>query len=204
MMTQQQLSSRSGLTLIEIVMATAVLAVVLLGMFSAMNNSQRADMLTRERAAAAEACHAMLDTMLTGALPAPTDPATVVLFPVYYQTGNGEVDTTNNVDDDGDGIVDDSGEVVLKPAATYPSDPWTFSGTTQPGASAMTVLVGTVATPAAGVAVVKAGVDVGNTKDENNDDLIEVRVVVAWRSALVQANGTPIDQRIEATSRRIR
>lgn len=165
MAPQQQLSPRGGLTLVEIVMACAVLSIVLLGMFGAMNSSQRADVLTRERAAAAEACHAMLDSMLTGAVPG-AGSVLEVQFPVSYDTGNGSV--------------------PLDPAVNYPSDPWTFSGTAQP---TMTV---------AGIAMAKTGVNIGDTVNEANDDLCEVRVLVAWRSA----DGT--DQRIEAVSRRVR
>jgi len=166
MANQQRRSprSRGGLTLVEVVMAAGVLSVVLLGMFSAMNASQQSDVLTRERAAASEACHAMLDSMLTGSVPG-AGTALEVQFPVNYATGNGNV--------------------ALEPAAAYPSDPWTFIGQTQP---TMTV---------AGVAVAKVGVNVGTT-DEANDDLMEVRVLVAWRAA----DGT--DQRVEAVSRRVR
>lgn len=165
MAPQQQLSSRGGLTLVEIVMAAGVLSVVLLGMFGAMNTSQKSDVLTRERAAAAEACHAMLDSMLTGPVPGVGSPLEVQ-FAVSYDTGNGSVS--------------------LEPAATYPSDPWTFTGGTQP---TMTM---------AGIAVAKVGVNIGDTANEVNDDLMEVRVLVAWRAA----DGT--DQRVEAVSRRVR
>lgn len=167
----QQRSSRSGLTLIEIVMATAVLSIVLLGMFGAMDSSQRADVLTRERAAAAEACHSMLDSVLTGPMPGSGN-ALELAFAVNYDTGNGNV--------------------PLKPATTYPSDPWTFKGS----GSGAPMLAGVAV---AGVAIVKGGVNVGDgTPNEDNTNLIEARVLVAWRSA----DGS--DQRVEATSRRVR
>lgn len=166
MANQQHLApgGRGGLTLIEVVIAAGVLSLIILGMFSAMNAAQRADVLTRERAAASEACHAMLDSMLTGPVPIAGE-AVEVTFPVMYETGNGSV--------------------ALRPATPYPSDPWTFIGEPQP---TMTM---------AGVAVARVGVNIGTT-NEANDDLMEVRVMVAWRAA------DETDQRVEAVSRRTR
>lgn len=54
-------TTRAGLTLLEVVIATAILSVVLLGMFSAMAHGLRMDALSREREAAASRALEYLD-----------------------------------------------------------------------------------------------------------------------------------------------
>lgn len=154
-------SGRDGLTLIEVVVAAGVLSVILLGTFSAVSAAQRSDVLTRERAAASEACFAMLDAVLTGPVPAAGE-ALAITFPASYDTGRGSVD--------------------LRPADPFPSEPWTFIGESPPATVTQ-----------AGIAVARVGVD-----GAANEDLMEVRVLVAWRAA----DGT--NQRVEAVSRRLR
>lgn len=86
-------SSRSGLTLVEIAVAVGVLALLLAGLFAAMASSLKADVLTRERQAAAEAASRQLDSYLT-------DPAlsfsadSEAYFDVPFKTGDGEVNLT--------------------------------------------------------------------------------------------------------------
>lgn len=55
---------RDGLTIVEIVLALGVLSIFLTGIFAAMLHAQRADVLTRERAAASEACFRELDRVM--------------------------------------------------------------------------------------------------------------------------------------------
>lgn len=71
---------------------------------------------------------------------------------------------------------------VLRPANPFPTSPWTFIG--QPAPSPVMQ---------AGIAVARVGVD-----DGNDVDLMEVRVLVAWRAA------DDTNQRIELVSRRLR
>lgn len=97
----------AGLTIVEIVLALGVLSIFLTGVFAAMLHAQRADVLTRERAAASEACFRELDRVLSN-----PSYATVVnivdTFDVRYDTGRSA-----------------AGEPVsasLGPADPYPAD----------------------------------------------------------------------------------
>lgn len=146
-----------GLTLIEVVIATGILSIFVLGMFSALTSAQRADVLTREHAAASEACFSMLDAVLGGAVP---DSSGAVEVPFAV-----DVKTT-------------AGARPLVPASPYPDDPWTFLGRTAPT---------TVSQPGIAVARIVEG-----------EDLMEVRVTVAWRAA------DNTNQRLEVVSRRLR
>lgn len=55
--------ARRAVTLVEVAVAAAVLAVFLLGIFSALGVARRAQVLTRERQVASEAAHAKLDEL---------------------------------------------------------------------------------------------------------------------------------------------
>lgn len=55
--------ARRAVTLVEVAVAAAVLAVFLLGIFSALAVARRAQILTRERQVASEAAHAKLDEL---------------------------------------------------------------------------------------------------------------------------------------------
>jgi type II secretory pathway pseudopilin PulG len=81
----------------------------------------------------------------------------------------------------------------LVPADPYPTDPWTWVGETPPSSVTM-----------AGIAVARVGVDMldDDGTDPENDDLMEVRVTVAWRSAAWQVGQA--DQRIDIVGRRLR
>lgn len=165
---------RGGLTLLEVVFACVVLSVVLLGVFSAMGSAQRADVLTRERQAASEKASEMLDTLLSGEVPA-AGAFQAIAFDVPFNTGRA-------------GLAPN-----LTPAEPFPMDAWTWAGA--PAPSSVTQ---------AGIAVARVGVDPTNDAgtDANNANLMEVRVVVAWRSAAWRP-GQP-DQQLELVGRRIR
>lgn len=159
-------SAREGLTLVEIIMAVGVLSIFLVGMFATMASAQRADVLTRERAAASEAAYTMLDTIMTSDFDAVSD--RTLAFNVEFDTGRA------------------GGQPFLTPAQSFPTDIWTAMGQTAPTSFAT-----------AGVAVTRAGVE-DFASDTENPDLMEIRVMVAWRAA----DGS--DQRIDVTSRRTR
>ncbi|MBX3470683.1 MAG: prepilin-type N-terminal cleavage/methylation domain-containing protein [Planctomycetes bacterium] len=160
---------REGLTLVEVVIAVGILSLILLGTFGAMATAQRTDLLTRERMAAAEACYNALDTILTGEVPA-AGASVSFQFPVAFKSGR---DTLT----------------PLRPAFAYPTDLWTWASVAPPAPITL-----------AGVAVAKVGVNATNpdANDAGNVDLMEARVMVAWRAA----DGT--DQRFEARARRVR
>ncbi len=127
-------SAREALTLIEVVIAVAILSVILLGMFSAIASAQQADRLTREHAAVSEAAFNVMDEMLTGGVPEDGDPARVLQFPVTINTGRGQVD--------------------LLPARSFPTDLWTLAGATAPAP---------VTEPGVAVAYIKVDGDAANT-----------------------------------------
>lgn len=77
-------SSRAGLTLVEIMFALALMVILIAGLFGSMGYSQKTDILTRERAAASEACFAAMDAFL--ASPAVTSAGTAT-FEVSYDSG---------------------------------------------------------------------------------------------------------------------
>lgn len=154
---------RDGLTLVEIVIAVAILSVFLVGMFATMASAQRADVLTRERTAASEAAFTMLDTIMTSDFDLMSN--RTLTFNVEFDTGRAGT------------------QPFLAPAASFPTDVWTSWGQTAP-----------TTFPTAGVVVTRTGVD----GDAGNTDLMEVRVMVAWRAF----DGT--DQRLDVTSRRVR
>lgn len=60
-LTGPAMKAQRGLTLVEVVIATAVLAVLLLGVFSAMAHAIRVDALAREREVAAREALQMID-----------------------------------------------------------------------------------------------------------------------------------------------
>lgn len=161
--TKRRGGARDGLTLVEIVMAVAVLSIFLVGMFATLANAQLADVLTRERAAASEAAFTMLDTVMTSDFDLMANRS--LAFDVEFDTGRS------------------GAQPRLAPARTFPTDVWTSMGQTPPA---------TITTP--GVVVTRTGVD----GDPGNADLMEVRVMVAWRAS----DGT--DQRIDVTTRRVR
>ena len=165
---------RDGLTLLEVVFAVVVLSVVLLGVFSAMNSAQRADVLTRERQAASEKASEMLDTLLSGEVPA-AGAFLAIPFEVPFNTGRA------------------GARPNLTPAEPFPTDAWTWAGAPVPSPVTQ-----------AGIAVARVGVDMTNDGgiDANNANLMEVRVVVAWRSAAWQVGQS--DQQLELVGRRIR
>lgn len=82
---------------------------------------------------------------------------------------------------------------VLRPANPYPTGIWTEAGAVAPSTVTM-----------AGVAVARVNVPLveGDTGAASNDQLIEVRVQVAWRPMDWQPGEN--DQRIELVSRRMR
>jgi prepilin-type N-terminal cleavage/methylation domain-containing protein len=86
---------RRGLTLLEVVLSTAVLSVVLLGTFSAMAHAARADALSRERDAATRQALLELDDR-SAAIVTPAsfdaelvDPPLDVAFDVLVETARG-------------------------------------------------------------------------------------------------------------------
>lgn len=89
-----------GLTLIEVVFASAILSVLLLGLFSSMAHAMRMDALSREREAATRAAMQELDDRVMAVstdtafdalvTPTPLD----VSFHVALDTGNGQVNLT--------------------------------------------------------------------------------------------------------------
>lgn len=164
--TRRAPRGRDGLTLVEIVMAVALLSIFLLGMFTTLANAQRADMLTRERAAASEAAFTMLDTVLTSDFDLMSN--RTLAFNVEFDTGQSGT------------------QPFLTRAKTYPTDIWTELGQTAP-----------TSITTAGVAVTQTAVE-DFTGDTGNSDLMEIRIMVAWRAC----DGS--DQRIDVTTRRVR
>jgi type II secretory pathway pseudopilin PulG len=146
--------STRGLTLLEVVFASAILSFVLLAVFSAMSMVQRSDALTRERQAASEEAFKMLDTML--ALDPETTGAGMALpFDVPVHGGGSTV-------------------ANLKPADPYPTDPWDWAGAAAPSP----VTMAGIAVAKSGVSL-----EDGETANADAVNLIEVRVTVCWRPA---------------------
>src|SRR5687768_14897129 len=73
---------RAGLTLLEVVFATAILAVLLLGVFTALSHSMRMEALSREREAAARQALLELDDRGAAAVTAAEFDATLVDTPL--------------------------------------------------------------------------------------------------------------------------
>jgi type II secretory pathway pseudopilin PulG len=88
---------------VEIVFALAVMIMLLTGLFASMLHSQKTDVLTRERAAASEACFAAMDAFLAN--PAAIGNGTAT-FDVSYDSGRSSA---------GLPVV-----YTLRPALTYP------------------------------------------------------------------------------------
>lgn len=87
---QRDERGRDGLTLVEIVVAIAVLSVLVLGMFQTLNSAQRYDMLAREHQAASEAAFRELDFLM--AYPTFDSIADITsAFHVAYKSSGGEV-----------------------------------------------------------------------------------------------------------------
>ncbi len=63
--TLRRPSTRDGLTLVETIVATSLLAVLLLGTYSTLGVSQKTAVLTRERNAATEVAFRQLDDMMS-------------------------------------------------------------------------------------------------------------------------------------------
>lgn len=76
---------RAGLTLVETVMAVALLSLVLLGLFSSIASGGRVDMLKREHQAASEECGRQLDQYMTD--PALNFADQTFYFPIQVKTG---------------------------------------------------------------------------------------------------------------------
>lgn len=83
-------ASTAGLTLVEVTFAMAVLALVLVGVFSTVSVAQRATTYTKERQAASESAFEQLDLMMATPFNAMVDGG----FHVTLDTGRG---TTTNM-----------------------------------------------------------------------------------------------------------
>jgi Tfp pilus assembly protein PilV len=146
---------RRGLTLVEVVFASGVLSIIMLGVFSALSSAQRADMITRERQAVSEKAAEMLDAMLAYDAP-PAGTGVAVAFDV---------------------TLDLAGTIKLKPAPDDATVAATWAWSLDPSAPSTPTM--------GGVAAVRAGVDTrpGSNDAAGNTDLLEARVVFAWHPA---------------------
>ena len=143
-------SSRSGLTLVEIMFALGVMIILITGLFASMGHSQKTDVLTRERAAASEACFAAMDAFLAN--PAVTGSGTAT-FEVSYDSGRSSA---------GLPVV-----IRLKPAFTYP--------VTRPVGSTGAGTITTISNPEANgnVALLEIRVTVAWRAADNTDARID-------------------------------
>ena len=95
--SRRQLAVDGGLTLVEVVIASAILSVLLLGLFSSMAHAMRMDALSREREAATRAALQEIDDRVMAVSTAADFDALVtptpldVAFHVAIDTGNGQV-----------------------------------------------------------------------------------------------------------------
>jgi type II secretory pathway pseudopilin PulG len=148
-------SRRDGLTLVETVIATGVLAVLLLGTYSTLGVSQKTTVLTRERNAATEVAFRQLDDLMSLNF----DEVAVIShreFTAQYDTGQV----------DGAGVAQSA---PLRVASPYPFTRPTGANAAFPGQ--ITVVQDPPidrTNPGAGTC---------------GPDVLELRVTVAWRCA---------------------
>ena len=158
---RRRLGSRAGMTLIEVVTALAVLAVLLTGLFATLAAAQRTEVATREYQAASAAVYQRLEVV-----------ASHRSFSDTLTTWNGAAFHVPYHDD-----------LPLPPAATP-------------------LNAGADAEKAGRIEIVEVDVDGDGAPDDfdgdGSADLIEIRVVAAWRSV----DGS--DRRVEALVRRSR
>lgn len=172
MVTPHARRDESGMTLIEVVVATAVLATLLAGVFGCMAHAMRADVLAREYAAASRAAYAVIDRLAAEDYDVATAEAANG-FDVLYPTGQF----------DGAGVPI---EIALSPARVNAGDPIgphpNISGTPEDESQ----MAGRV-TVTAGLNPVTGAADAAN-------NLARIDVVICWRGA------DDRDQRLEATA----
>lgn len=175
---QRSARTRTGLTLVEVAVAVALLAILLLGLFATLRASRQVGVVSHEHQAASEAAFRQLDLIMS----------TPLLDDVLREPGGGDVAAY-------------AFHVRYKGTNLQPADPsYLPHNPDNPATPGLNE-----ATMAGHVRVVELDADGDSAPDDYDGDgkadYLEVQVVVAWRSA---GGGSTPFQKLDIVSRRVR